>query len=305
MKHAMIIITVLIGATQLMAAPMIPHPPDVEVIAGMVTRPSGEGNAADFYLKAEKLYRDTELSKAPEERSFLNEDSEIYRLLEQGSACASCVFPYSAGMKIPPYEQMIPMMALYNAAAKTYSRNGDTALEAKQYDKAFQWYSKAVNLGLHLWYEPGITVIQDMITFNCLAQGVQGLGDYYIAKGDGDHAAKCARFLAEKTEYLDSIPKFVKGTLARPHKLTQDYRDLADLFPSIEYLPVKLEILLYTMELRVFVQDDEVMKLSSRIIESGMKHPDSRIRAVAEWARDVNAKKMRKMLEQGDDSVFD
>jgi len=301
---------VLIFAAWLPAAVAvtIPEPPPVTEIAALVERPEGQGNAADYYLQAEKMYRESELAKPEADRMILDETSEIYALMEQGLAIRRCEFPYSLEMKLPPYEQMIPMMALYRAAAVTWRRKGDRALEMKSYDDARSWYSRAVNLGLQLYEEPGITIIQDMIAFTCMQEGAEGLGDLFIATGDPDRAAACARFLAQRTRYMDELPRFVNSILRKPGRgkpeLTDSFKAVARLYPSFIYAPIKVEIILSTGEILAFNRNDpETLKYCKMILESALKDPDRRIRAIAEWAEKLDAGDLMRMMENGSGDI--
>lgn len=281
----------------------IPEPPSVREIEAMVTRPTGEGNAADYYLQAEALYRKTELHKPSEERLVLDDTSEVYSLVEKGLAIRHCTFPYSMTMKLPPYEQMIPMMALYRAAAVTWRKKGDAALEREDYDAARAWYSKAVNLGLQLNEEPGITIIQDMIAFTCMQEGVEGLGDLYIATGDGDNAAACARFLAHRTRYMDELPKFVNTILRSPDQkmpsLSESFKAVARLYPTISYAPIKVEIILSTGEILAFHRGDpETEHYCNMVLDHAIKEPDPRIRTIAEWAKKLEVKDLMAMINE-------
>ncbi|MCD4654068.1 hypothetical protein K8T06_09040 [bacterium] len=283
----------------------IPEPPSVSEIAIFVDRPSENCNAADIYLHAEKLYRDTELKRPPEERNLLDPDSEIYELIEKGLKCSYCEFPYSLDMKLPPYEQMIPMMALYRAAARTWRKQGDEALEAKEYNRAKIQYSKAVNLGLQLFEEPGITIIQDMISFSLLQEGIEGLGDLFIALGEADKAATCARFLALRMRYIDELPRFINSTLRDPdHEiplLTNSYKSVARIYPTITYNPIKVEIILTTAEIYSFNRnDEETSKYCHMVFDTALKDPDLRIRKVAKWAMEWDLGKfIRNLKAQG------
>ena len=293
---------VLLAFAPDIAAVEIPSPPSVDEISALVIRPIGDCNAADDYLKAEKLYRKTELRKPPEERSRMSPDSEIMKLVEQGLTCRSCEFPFSLDMELPPYEQMIPMMALYRAAARTWRIQGDEALTLKDYETATAFYSKAVNLGLQLFEEPGITIIQDMISFACMQEGVEGLGDVFIATGDAEKAATCARFLANRAHYMDSLPDFVNHVLRGPDHplsgLTENYKEVALLYPTVTYLPIKVEIILTTGELLAFNRKDpEVLKYSGMILDNALKDQDERIRKTAKWARDWDLGNYIKLLK--------
>lgn len=289
MKTVSMAIMALCAVAPHTAAVDIPSPPDVGEIAALVSRPDGDCNAADAFLEAEALYRKTELKKAPEKRNSLSPDSEIMKQVERGLACKMCEFPFSRDMKLPPYEQMIPMMALYRAAARTWRIQGDEALERKDYPAAEAMYAKALNLGLLLFEEPGITIIQDMISFACMQEGAEGLGDVFIATHEADKAAACARFLANRARYMDSLPKFVSRVLRGPDHpfpgLTDDFKAIALLYPSITYAPVKVEIILCAGELHAFNRKDpELVKHCRMILDRAMNDPDERLRKMAKWA---------------------
>jgi hypothetical protein len=275
----------------------IPHPPDLTAVIAMIERPDGSGNAADYYLEAEKKYRESTMHA--KDRELVSETSEAYKLVLKGMACASCEFPYSRDMTIPPYQQMIPMMALYRSVARTFRKNGDDAFEKKSRDLARNWYAKAVNLGLHLWEEPGVTIIQDMIALAVIAEGVEGLGDVFIANGDADGAARCARFLAGKTRYLECLPRFVKDTLrggdGKRFQVSSGYREVARRYGSITYTPLKIEILLTTAEIMAFPQPSADREICERILNSALKDPDQRVRVIAEWAVTLDKDKIEEM----------
>lgn len=301
-ETAVITMVSLLALAPDIAAVEIPYPPSVDEIAALITRPTTECNAADDYLKAEKFYRKTELKKPPEDRNSLPTDSEIMKLVEQGLACRSCEFPFSLDMELPPYEQMIPMMALYRAAARTWRIQGDDALKLKDYPAATAFYSKAVNLGLQLFEEPGITIIQDMISFACMQEGVEGLGDVFIATGDAEKAATCARFLANRAHYMDSLPNFVSHVLRGPNHplagLAENFKEIALLYPSVTYLPIKVEIILTTGELLAFNRKDpDVVKYTGMILDNALNDPDERIRKTAKWARDWDLGSYIEMLK--------
>ncbi|MBN1550541.1 hypothetical protein JW979_03680 [bacterium] len=267
---------------------LIPQPPDLSEIYQLVNQPAGDCNAADSYQKAEEMLRNDEnLVKD----GYLDENSEPYKLVLQGIECGRCVFPYSLDMKLPPYEQMIPMMKLYRSAAKTFARKGQEALEKKDYATAEKWFAKAVILGLQFWEEPGITIIQDLITMSILTEGVEGFGDLFIAKGDGPKAVACARYLAEKTAYNDALRDFVKNKLrngdAWPPQATETFKEIARLYPTLKYLPIKVEILLRTAEINAFDETQEAKEICRKVIEEGKRDADARIRKMAEWAESL------------------
>ena len=299
MTKSIIVLTAILFTLPATAAEsLVPVPPDLHAIYNLVTRPTGDCNAADYFRQAEAQLRD---HSRDEKNGCLKEKSRSYELVEQGLNCRRCEFPFSLDMKLPPYEQMIPMMKLYRAAARTYAQNGREAMEKKDYAAAAQWFSKAVNLGLLLWEEPGITIIQDMITMVVLSEGVEGFGDMFIAQGNGDQAAVCAKFLAEKTAYMEALPKFVNRILrdqgAWPPRATDSYKEVARLYPTVTYLPIKVEILLTTAEINAFNEDADTKKLCHSVIEAGKADPDARIRKIAGWAEELSKSAIMEMVK--------
>ncbi|MBN2056072.1 hypothetical protein JW905_14175 [bacterium] len=282
------------------AAADIPKPPDVTGLSGFVSRLTGDGNAADHFLAAEKVFLKDHDRKEIERP--VDEDDEAFRLVEKGLGCGRCEFPYSATMAIPPYEQMIPMMSLYRSVVKRFRLLGDAALAKKDFATAEHWYGHCLVLGLMLWNEPGITIIQDMISMSCLSEGAEGLGDLAISRGDPDRAALCARFLAEKTAYLDALPLFVRDTLRGgmnyPAKVSDSFRQVADVYETIDYNPLKLEILLAASEIVSFHKDKETLGVCARILGPASRDPDPRIRAVAEWTAGLSKEDMKSLLDQ-------
>lgn len=278
----------------------VPQPPDVNAIAAMVTRPAKPGNAAEFYLKAEGLISEQMAKYTDTDGKYLDEDAEVYQLVMQGLEHRVCVFPYATEMKLPPYDQRTPLMLLYGNAIRTFRKNGDMALEERDFAEAQKWYEKGVNLGLHIWYDPGITIVQDLITMAILQQGVEGLCDLAVTRGDAVRAAACARFLADTTRYLDQISPFLKKTLARPPQgMTASYKELAEWFPVLDHLPIQVEILLYTAEIRTALpEDEEVQAISNKVIAMGKKHTDVRIQKLAQWAEDVTQADMERFLKK-------
>lgn len=281
----------------------IPHPPPLEELSSLVILPDGECNAADIYLEAENIYRNTELKKSPEQRMNLPEQSEIMKLMEKGLHCRQCEFPYSRDVTLPPYNQMIPMMALYRAAAHTWRLQGDEALRNKEYSRAATSFQKPLLLGFQLFNEPGITIIQDMISFTCMQEGAEGLGDLYIATGDAEKAAVCARFLANRVRYIDALPAFVSSILRGQNHplsgLTETYKEVALLYPAIDYQPIKLEILLATGELLAFNRNNEELVTCCRlVIDHAVKDPDERIRKMATWAAEWTMEKHLDLMKK-------
>lgn len=299
------LILVIIPAASACAG-TIPVPPDVSTLYSMIERPANNCNAAEMFLNAEKMVRKSD-DEIVEGR--LKQNSDAYRLVMKGLECRRCEFPFSLDMKLPPYEQMIPMMKLYRSAAKTFSQNGEKALEKKKFEEAEMWFSNALNLGLLLWEEPGITIIQDMISLSCLTEGAEGMGDLFIAKGDEDNAAACARFLAQKNAYLDALPRFVNQKLRNkdewPRKASEEFKQIALLYPTVRYLPLKLEILLAVAELNAFTLDRETSELCRRVIDEGKKDPDARIRKTAEWAEELKKANGIEMIKELDGELPD
>jgi hypothetical protein len=283
----------------------IPSPPPLDELASLIILPDGECNAADFYLEAENAYRGTELIKSPEHRMTLPEHSGILKLMEKGLLCRQCEFPYSREITLPPYNQMIPMMALYRAAAHTWRLQGDEALKNKAYSRAAACYHKPLVLGFQLFNEPGITIIQDMISFTCMQEGAEGLGDLYIAIGDAEKAAICARFLANRVRYIDALPEFVSSILRGQNHplsgLTENYKAVSLLYPAVDYQPIKVEILLVTAELLAFNRkNDDLVTCCRMVIDHAVNDPDERIRKMAQWALEWDIQKHVDLMKQDD-----
>jgi hypothetical protein len=285
----------------------LPELPATGEIETLVVRPQEEGNAADQYLKAEKILRDKQAgeSKQDPQTLLLDEGSEEFKLVLEGLKCRRCVFPYSLDITVPPYETMIPMMLLYNTACRTFRAKGDTALKSKQYDQARDWYSKAVNLGLHIFEDPAITIIQDLISTKCIAVGIEGLGDLFIAQGETGKAEICRRFLTQKTEFSDRLSRFMRTTLSRPGKMSDEFREAAVVFPTIKYTSIKLEILIFASELHILSDNPEIRSLCAKIIADAKIDPDVRIRKVALWGDTLKREELLKATESTDMGIPD
>jgi hypothetical protein len=274
----------------------IPEPPDLSEIYALITRPAGNCDGTQYYLKAEKLLFSGEM-KGP----YLDEKGKPYQLMLEFLKCGKFVLPYSLEMKLPPVWQRNPSSLLLRGAAKTFRKKGDEALDAKHFDAAYDWYSKAVNIGLHVREEPGITIIQDTISMMCIGEGVEGLGDLYIAKGDVKKAAACARFLSNKTAYLDQTQNFLSRILGFNEssgrgflepKATPEYREIVRQYPRIKHLPIKMEVLYATAVIHVFSDERETRAICMKVIKAAKRDSDPRFRKVAAWAETWSKEKI-------------
>jgi hypothetical protein len=294
------IVAVLSGATA--GATVLPQLPDVAPLAALIDRPSLDCNAADRFLEAEEIYRQGELQKPVEERTPLPLDHPAMTLVLDGLECRRCEFPYSADIAIPPTEQRIPMAALYSAASAGLVEHSRELREKGDVDRARQELGRALQLGLLLFEEPGITFIQHLIALRVLADAAEGLGDLAIARGDEEVAATCARFLARTNAYSDDLGVWWREFMAYP-ALQEDpaghasvVRKLAPFFDATSNLALQLEILVYLGLAQAVLDPSPAREAAVATLERARRSPDRRIGKVAEWALGLEAEEAVRTL---------
>jgi hypothetical protein len=275
----------LAGLTATLAgASELPPPPDVAPIAALVTRPTGNCNAADSFLRAEEILR-PELDR--NELALQRSHPAVVATLA-GLACRRCEFPYSRRLAIPPTEQPIPMSRLYAGVAAMLFEEGEGLLAAGRPSEAERSFVDAARLGLLLHEEPGLTIIQEILALNVLARAAEGLGDLAIARGDETTAATCARFLARRRAYVDGAMRFVRelgyARLARdPRTQADKVREVVAVFAATQSPALRAEMLLYLSLASGLVENVDARSAARAILEEARSNPDQRIRALAEW----------------------
>jgi hypothetical protein len=283
-------------------AGVLPELPDVAPLAALVERSSGDCNAADKFLEAEEIYRVGELRKPAQERMPLPADHPAMKLVLEGSECRRCEFPYSADLTIPPTDHPIPMSALYFASAAGLAERGRTAREEGREDRSRLEYGRAMQLGLLLFEDPGMTFIQQLIALGVLSQAAEGLGDLAIAGGDEDVAATCARFLARTHRYRDEMKALVGGVLAYkplladPGSRAAQVREVAPLVDATTNKAIQLEVLIYLGFARALVDDPSARDAARTALERARRSPDARIRKLANWGLGLDTDEARRIL---------
>jgi hypothetical protein len=284
------------------AAGVLPELPDLTPLAALIDRPSGDCNAADRFLEAEEIYRQGELQKPAEERRPLPLDHPAMKLVLEGLECRRCEFPYSADLAIPPTEQPIPMGALYWAAAAGLAERGQRLRDEGQTGAAREEYGRALQLGLLLFEEPGLTFIQQLVALRVLSQAAEGLGDLAVARGDEDDAAACARFLARSHAYRDDLGVLMREVLAYP-PLQKDPEAHAPLVPKVAALfdattneAIQVEILIYLGFAHAVINDPEARDAAEATLARARRSPDRRLRTLADWGLELEAGEARRLL---------
>jgi hypothetical protein len=259
-------------------------PPDVAPLAALVSRPTGDCNAADFFLKAEEILR-PELGRT---EIALSRDHPAALAALQGLACRRCEFPYSRRLTLPPTEQPIPMGRLYLGLAAMLSGEGAQLLAAGKPTEAQRTFGQAVQLGLLLQEEPGITIVQEIMALSVLARGAEGLGDLAVARGDDATAATCARFLAGRQSYVDGATRFVRDLgyselIRQPSAQAEKVKSIASAYATMKAPALRAEMLLYLCLSWRLVDEPSAASAARGILESARRDEDPRIRALAEW----------------------
>lgn len=298
-----ILLPFVVGLVAAPAAPgVLPQLPDVAPIAALIERPAGDCNAAERFLRAEEIYRERELRKPSEERKPLPADHPAMQLVLEGLECRRCEFPYSADLAIPPTEQTIPMSALYWAASAGLVERGRELYEAGHTRPAREEMGHALQLGLLLFEEPGITFIQQLVALRVLADAAEGLGDLAIASGDEDDAAACARFLARSHAYRDDLGVLMREVLAYP-PLQNDpeshapaVQRIAPLFDATANKAIQLEILLYLSFARAVLAPSAARDAAEATLQRARRSPDRRIGQLAKWGLGLDAGEARRIL---------
>jgi hypothetical protein len=298
------LLVVLTGVVSPARAAVLPELPDVAPLAALVERPSGDCNAADSFLEAEEVYRRGELQKPPEERRPLPAEHPAMKLVSEGLRCRRCEFPYSSDITIPPTDHPIPMSALYWAASAGLVARSDELRQEGHDDQSRQELARAMQLGLLLFEEPGMTFIQQLIALRILSQAAEGFGDRAIARGDEDVAAACARFLARTQAYRDDMRTLVGEVLAYPPLLADPQgqavhvRQVAPLFTMTANKAIQLEVLIYLGFARALGDDPAVQDAVGATFDHARHSPDLRIRKLADWGRHLEADEVRRILRE-------
>jgi hypothetical protein len=224
------------------------------------------------------------------------------KLVLEGLQCRRCEFPYSADLAIPPTEQTIPMGALYWAASAGLVEGGQRRRAEGAPGAAREEFGRALELGLLLFEEPGITFIQQLVALRVLADAAEGLGDLAIAQGNEDDAATCARFLAQSHAYRDDMGTLMREVLAYaplqddPEGHAPLVHQVAPLFDATANRALQLEILLYLSFARAVLDPSAARDAAEATLERARRSPDRRIGRLAEWGLDLEASEARRIL---------
>ncbi len=276
----------------------LPSAPDVRPIAALAPRPERSCNAAVFFSRAEEaFFKGDRVAQGP-----LAADDPVLALVLEGMSCRSAEFPYSKTLTMPPTDQRIPASRLYRAATETFVRNGRELFQAGKPSAAEAGFRKAIVLGMLLYEEPGITVIQDTISLSILARGAEGLGDVALARGDKATAELCSRFIDDTRAYLEGASRFVKALpapralLDRPAEQAGTVAAVAALDHPTVRASLRLEILLSLALARALL--DAPPPAARQALERARQDPDPRLRALGEWALRLDSAEARRIAQQ-------